>query len=190
MIAVYHSWGLDGHALLGARCSGQLGHGQWVDLSLPLFIFLIKLVVKNMSITNHPCALCRCLLHLNGHPRLVLRDEPHSWCALWRVLKGHLRSYHLFFQPSTLTKDKLVRSENDWVWLMFMKYYIIVNNSCQSKKKDHLLNIYKPFQDRISHHISDVEPLQEREKSQSRGDFQKMRAKQQMDEDLQGYQVL
>ena len=30
---------------------------------------------------------------------------------------------------------------------------------------------------------------QEREKSQSRGDFQKMRAKQQMDEDLQGYQV-
>ena len=70
-----------------------------------------------------------------------------------------------------------------------MKYYIIVNNSCQSKKKDHLLNIYKPFQDRITHHLSDVEPLQEREKSQSRGDFQKMRAKQQMDEDLQGYQV-
>ena len=32
--------------------------------------------------------------------------------------------------------------------------------------------------------------LQEREKSQSRGDFQKMRAKQQMDEDLQGYQVI
>ena len=83
----------------------------------------------------------------------------------------------------------LVRSENDWVWLMFMKYYIIVNNSCQSIKKNHLLNIYKPFQDRITHHLSDVEPLQEREKSQSRGDFQKMRAKQQMDEDLQGYQV-
>jgi hypothetical protein len=27
----------------------------------------------------------------------------------------------------------------------------------------------------------------EREKAQSRGDFQKLRAKQQMDEDLQGY---
>ena len=94
-----------------------------------------------------------------------------------------------FFQPSTLTKDKLVRSEHDWVWLVLMKYYIIVNNSCQSKKKDHLLNTYKPSQDRITHHLSDVEPLQEREKSQSRGDFQKMRAKQQMDEDLQGYQV-
>ena len=91
---------------------GNLGMASEL-ISLPLFIFLIKLVVNNMSITNHPCALCRCLLHLNGHPRLVLRDEPHSWCALWRVLKGHLCSYHLFFQPSTLTKDKLVRSEND-----------------------------------------------------------------------------
>ena len=90
---------------------------------------------------------------------------------------------HIPWQKTNLWGLKIIESG-------FCLWNIIVNNSCQSKKKDHLLNIYKPFQDRISHHISDVEPLQEREKSQSRGDFQKMRAKQQMDEDLQGYQVL
>ena len=33
-----------------------------------------------------------------------------------------------FFQPSTLTKDKLVRSENDWVRLVFMKSYIYIKS--------------------------------------------------------------
>ena len=112
---------------------GNLGMASEL-ISLPLFIFLIKLVVNNMSITNHPCALCRCLLHLNGHPRLLLRDEPHSWCALWRVLKGHLCSYHLFF--STIYLDKRQTCEV-WKWLSLAIVYEImnVNNNCQSKRR-------------------------------------------------------
>ena len=128
------------------------------------------------------------LLRFHGRAWSVLRYEPHSWCTQ-RV--SHLSDCistnycFLIYVFNVKLGTLFCYVSRGFCSLAFylpavMRSFLIKSLSC-------MIVIFFKFTITIISLLSCREFSKEKEKAESRGDFQKLRAKKQMEEDMEGY---